>query len=564
VTPNLRAVAIVCGCALTLHAPLPGQSRAATDQAGGRSYQIAGVVVDANSGARLDHVEVVIAPAGAEQNIAATTTGEDGGFVFDDLQTGKYRLVASRRGYLTAAYEEHQGSFFTAIVTGPDSDTSHLRFQLSATAILSGSVIDDAGDPVAGAQVTLFRQNSAAGPGSVIRMKTDMADDVGFFEFSRLEPGVYFLSASARPWYAFHPQPRLRLLNGTPQEEEAPKSPLDVAYPMTFYAATTDSDAATPISLQAGDHPQISFAMHAVAAVQLRVKLPQPATDSPGRPPQGFYFPMLTQSVFGTTDNINPNSMSMNTVDGQSFATISGLAPGEYTLEFQGGNGQGHGATPIDLSGDQVLDSSSVAAGVDVSGSLTMGFGAKAPNDLSVTLALVNGRRRGIGQKVSENDGFTLHDVAPGLYELIVTGGGRQLPVLHIRAAGREIEGGRIQIGSEPVTLAATTAEGLATVNGFVKRNGQGLGGAMVVLVPRHPAANPYLFRRDQSNSDGSFSMWRVVPGQYTLIAIEDGWELEWAREGVLQKYLAQGMQLDIREDTSKIDLSEAIEVQAR
>ncbi len=272
---------------------------------------------------------------------------------------------------------------------------------------------------------------------------------------------------------------------------------------------------------------------------------------------------MLTQSVFGTTDSINPNSISMNTVDGQSSAAISGLAPGEYTLEFQGGNGQGHGATPIDLSGDQVLDSSSVAAGVDVSSSLTMGFGAKAPNDLSVTLALVNGRRRGIGQKVSENGGFTLHDVAPGLYEFIVAGGGRQLPVLHLRTAGGDIEGGRIQIGSEPVTLAATTAAGLATVNGFAKRNGQGLGGAMVVLVPRHPAANPYLFRRDQSNSDGSFSMWRIVPGHYTLIAIDNGWELEWAREGVLQKYLAQGMQLDIREDTSKIDLSEAIEVQA-
>ncbi len=193
-----------------------------------------------------------------------------------------------------------------------------------------------------------------------------------------------------------------------------------------------------------------------------------------------------------------------------------------------------------------------------------MAFGARAPDDLNVTLAPVNGQRRGNGQKIAENGTFTFKDVEPGFYELIVVGGGRQLPVLQIRTAGREIEGGRIQIGSDPITLAATAAEGSATVNGFAKRNGQGKGGAMVALVPRHPGANRYLFRRDQSDSDGSFSLYRIVPGRYTLIAIEDGWELEWVREVVLQKYLAQGMQLDIREDTTKIDLSEPIEVQVR
>lgn len=171
----------------------------------------------------------------------------------------------------------------------------------------------------------------------------------------------------------------------------------------------------------------------------------------------------------------------------------------------------------------RVLDGSSAAAGVDVSGTLTMAFGAKSPKNLSVTLAPVNGRRHGNGQKASEDGAFAFQDVAPGLYELIVTGGGRQLPVLHIRTAGREIEGGWIQIGSDPVTLAATTADGSATVSGFAKRNGQGLGGTMVVLVPRNPGANPYLFRRDQSDSDGSFTLYRVVPGRNTLIAIENG-----------------------------------------
>ena len=85
----------------------------------------------------------------------------------------------------------------------------------------------------------------------------------------------------------------------------------------------------------------------------------------------------------------------------------------------------------------------------------------------------------------------------------------------------------------------------------------------MIVLVPHNPGPNPDLFRRDQTNSDGSFTLARVVPGRYTLIAIEDGWDLEWAREGALQKYLPQGKLVEIREQANKIDLTEPLAVQA-
>jgi len=46
---------------------------------------------------------------------------------------------------------------------------------------------------------------------------------------------------------------------------------------------------------------------------------------------------------------------------------------------------------------------------------------------------------------------------------------------------------------------------------------------------PQDPSLNRGLFRRDQSDSDGSFSLRDAAPGKYTVVAIEDGWELEWA-----------------------------------
>jgi hypothetical protein len=52
------------------------------------------------------------------------------------------------------------------------------------------------------------------------------------------------------------------------------------------------------------------------------------------------------------------------------------------------------------------------------------------------------------------------------------------------------------------VTL--TVVGGAADVNGLAQRAGKGLGGAMVVLVPKNPEANRELFRRDQSDLDAA------------------------------------------------------------
>jgi hypothetical protein len=56
----------------------------------------------------------------------------------------------------------------------------------------------------------------------------------------------------------------------------------------------------------------------------------------------------------------------------------------------------------------------------------------------------------------------------------------------------------------------------------------------MVVLVPRNPEANGDLFRRDQSDLDGSFALHKVIPGPYTVCAIENGWDLDWGKPDVL------------------------------
>lgn len=91
------------------------------------------------------------------------------------------------------------------------------------------------------------------------------------------------------------------------------------------------------------------------------------------------------------------------------------------------------------------------------------------------------------------------------------------------------------------VRLTLTLSQGLGQVSGTVLRGGRPLPGAMVVLVPEHRENNLSLFRRDQSDNDGTFTLPSVLPGKYTVVAIEAGWELAWSETNIIDRYLTKG-----------------------
>jgi hypothetical protein len=110
-----------------------------------------------------------------------------------------------------------------------------------------------------------------------------------------------------------------------------------------------------------------------------------------------------------------------------------------------------------------------------------------------------------------------------------------------------------------------TVSEGATDVRGFARKDGKGMAGIMVVLVPKDLTALQGLVRRDQSDSDGSFSLNNVVPGQYTVVAIEDGWELDWERPEVISRYLPGGIPVTVTDSSGKLlPLSQPVPVQSR
>jgi len=121
------------------------------------------------------------------------------------------------------------------------------------------------------------------------------------------------------------------------------------------------------------------------------------------------------------------------------------------------------------------------------------------------------------------------------------------LQVSALEATGATVSRRTIEIpAGQPVNLVIHTAEAKCALSGIALKSGKRVAGAMVLLVPQDPGHDMSLYHRDQSDSDGSFTMSPLFPGRYTLLAIENGWDLEWADPAVLFRYLPAGQPVTI------------------
>jgi hypothetical protein len=124
-----------------------------------------------------------------------------GHFTVPVPSAGVWHLVASARGFVSAAYDEHP-PFSTAIVLTPEAPTTNIEFRLSPEASIVGQVLDEAGEPVRNAQIML--QNvpppSPGGPQPAGGTRgSARTDDRGMYELPDLAPGDYRRCAQMMP-----------------------------------------------------------------------------------------------------------------------------------------------------------------------------------------------------------------------------------------------------------------------------------------------------------------------------------------------------------------------------
>jgi len=521
-------------------------------------YRIAGTVVNAQTGEPVRGATVSVLAQQDSHSIAATQTGSDGHFSVDGLPAAKYQLTASKRGYSTAAYDEH-GDFSSAIVTGDDPnsnlDTTHLVFRLTPGAALRGVVTADGGDPVTDAEVMLFKKPEGYAPGEkIVQQETAITDDTGAYEFSNLSAGEYLLAVKAMPWYAMHGN------SPSPQQTSAtpPNPALDVAYPITYFDSTTDEASASPILLAQGSRIDANLTLHAVSAIRLQISAPRRQDGQLARP-------QLRQTIFGeTVNNVSAGFLDAATTGSTEFV---GVPPGQYELT----QGDPPRVVELDATASLQVEPGAGLPAFPVAGTLETADGKPVTSFAMVTLEPADAAQGLKPLESSFNKGaFSFPAVPVGAWKLSAQVDGLPESVLSIVAAGQAHSGSAVTVHDHPLTLVARVTSGGPSVEGFARKDGKGVSGVMVLLVPRALSTLPDpsmldRIRRDQSDSDGSFSLHDAAPGQYSVLAIQDGWDLDWTRPGILARYLPAGIPVTVKATSENaVRLAEPVPVQSR
>lgn len=499
------------------------------------TYRIAGTVVNAISEAPLAETRVSIVDIKDDKKQYSGLTGADGRFAFTHVPAGKYSLEASKREFEAGAYDQHE-QYATAIVTGAGLDTEDLTLRLQPSAILSGRVLDEAGEPLRGASVTLYRQDHNLGISRILRVGNDQTDDLGAYEFDGLAPGTYFVSASATPWYAIHSAQS----NQGDGSSEAPADPsLDVAYQTTYYQDVTEPDAALPIPLKGGDHLDVPLHFTPVPALHLRF-------HTTGTPENGYQVPNLLRPTLDGDDFVQTDGAQMIS---PGEWEVSGVAAGKYLVRVPPENPASSNWSEMQMdlttSGEEMDTSQAEPAG-DVSARIVMQSGEAASTDISVELLSPKGQPvAGVG--VNKQGIAELRNVTPGTYNVIARDVNKILAVLSLSTDGHASPGHTVTVTTGSTTsVTIRVAAAAVNLEGFAEKNGKPIAGVMVVLVPRHPESNRELFRRDQTDLDGSFVLRDVAPGDYTVVAIDNGWDMDWSESAVIGYYAQHGQAVTI------------------
>jgi hypothetical protein len=504
---------------------------------------IAGTVVKEPGSQPLKKVLVQVVAEDQKQggNYTASTDA-DGHFSVENVLPGRYRLYLEKTGLVEVNGRglKSDVNVFTVQAGQPAGD---LLFRMLATAIISGRITDEDGDPMSG--VTVFAQKKKPGKSMREGVGNGATNDLGEYRLSGLFPGQYWIVAMPPPDVRDYEQPHEK----SPQGDAQP----DNRYVTTYYPGAYDAVQASAVTLKAGDEMPVNFTLlpartYRVRGIVTGIKAGQKAA---------------VEVVSKAGDSIRANEAGP---DGQF--EVRGVAPGSYVV------GASLGTESQSLTARQEI--SVVAADVEgvklvpqpsfmLSGHLRIE--GKASGDL--TQYSVNLRQAelpenpffflsqdffGTNAPVDRLGNFEWKIVNPANYIVQVYGGDGQGFFLKSAKLGeRNIETGFAASG--PATLDLLVSYKGGTVEGAVVGkekevdNDHPVAGATVVAVPEEKYRKlSDRFGIGSTDQHGRFTIRGVAPGSYTLYAWQDLEEGVYRDPDFLKSQEANGKAVKVEE----------------
>lgn len=162
---------------------------------GSTSKPLGGTIVSLNSApAPAIAANPAAAPASLSRFPLRVISDTEGRFVFHDLPKGTYTITANKPGYAAGFLGQR-----TSTDTGPQSlmlvegeRRGNVTLSLWKFGAIGGTVVDEAGEPVIGIQVRVFKRATVSGKPRFTQFgNMPTTDDRGAYRIASLSPGEY-------------------------------------------------------------------------------------------------------------------------------------------------------------------------------------------------------------------------------------------------------------------------------------------------------------------------------------------------------------------------------------
>jgi len=502
------ALAVVC------MAQMPGDKAA-----------VEGQVVNRKTGAPLAGAQIRLAGVSGSQTSAATD--RKGHFSVTGLDAGEYRVEAERTGFVPLAWNK------VRLTLAAGEQVKDFTVSLVPQAVISGTVLDADGVPVANAYVQAMRYTWQRGKRILANVGGAQPNESGEFRIAGLATGDYLIQAMPRQ------------LAAAPREDKVKR-----IYVGTWYPGVTEAGLASPIHVAAGEeHTGVEMTLRTSTVVNVRGRVVHAAMKSP----LTAAIVMLTRIDESGAEAQVLDPGGMTPANGQDGAfTLPDVAPGRYQVTAlvadlsAGSNAFENSASASQTLqvGDRDVEDITLSPTPPQSLSGVLKWEGKPPKDAGSCIVALAPETRGLAAQVApattKPDGaFTLSSVPPVHSELNA----------HCEAKGSYLKAaclGDIDVlekgldGSEALPqgpLQITMASDAGGIAGNVADGDQHpAAGATVVAVPED-SKRPALFHSTVSDQKGHFEFTDVVPGAYMLYAWDEVDGEIWRDEEFLKKY---------------------------
>jgi hypothetical protein len=478
-------------------------------------------------------------------------TDANGQFEVRGIDPGRYRLHVIRNGYVTQEYGQRTPNDPGAILSlRSGQDLKELLFRMLPSAVISGRIQNENGEPLPWVRVSALRASYRQGKRSLSTEVTVVTNDLGEYRLFGLRPGRYFLSAIYRPGLKLEP------IEEDYDSEDAGKS----GYVPTYYPGTSDPARATALTIKTGDEVSsmdLLLEPTTVYSVRGHVNI-----LGARRNPNGVVL-VLEARTTGLGWKIPPLRALVDKPEG-TF-DIQEVLPGAYTLSaFLFDDGRRYQArqsvdvTDIDAEGIQLTP----LPGIEVRGQVVWDPKPSFDKDGVLTLSvrpLDSAFQIGAVARVAANATFSLRDVFEGPYRLTTTGQSQDCYLKSIRYAGLEISDDEFNVvrGTQ-ATLEVTISSRGASVQGTVKdADGLPSSGVWVVLVPDGARRSEFhLFKQTTTDQYGRYILRGIAPGDYKLFSWEQVEANSWEDPDFLKPFEGKGESVSLQDgDGKSIDL---------